>query len=76
MGRFKQKMMDEESLFWGDCIDMMKESESMQEFWGRFNAAEKDGSIQRPEHISMTELEEQAGEAWHDLWVDYYQPIS
>ena len=41
MGRFKQKMMDEESLFWGDCIDMMKESESMQEFWGRFNAAEK-----------------------------------
>ena len=43
---------------------------------GRFNAAEKDGSIQRPEHISMTELEEQAAEAWHDLWADYQQPIS
>ena len=76
MGRFKQKMMDEESLFWGDCIDMMKESESMQEFWGRFNAAEKDGSIQRPEHISMKELEEQAAEAWYELWADYHQPIS
>jgi hypothetical protein len=24
----------------------------------------------------MTELEEQAAEAWHDLWADYHQPIS
>ena len=31
MGRFKQKMMEEESLFWGDCKDMKKESDSMQE---------------------------------------------
>ena len=76
MVKVKQQMMDEESLFWGDCIDMMKESECMQEFWGRFNAAEKDGSIQRPEHISMTELEEQAAEAWYELWADYHQPIS
>lgn len=76
MGKMKAKMMDEESLFWGDCIDMMKESESIQEFWGRFNAAEKDGSIQRPEHISMTELEEQAAEAWHDLWADYITPLT
>ena len=76
MGRFKDKMMDEEQEFWGDCIDMMKESECIQEFWGRYNAAEKDGSIQRPEHISMTELEEQAGEAWQDLWADYITPLT
>ena len=76
MGRLKAKMMDEEIKFWDDCADMMKESECIQEFWGKFNAAEKDGSIQRPEHISMTELEEQAGEAWHDLWADYITPLT
>ena len=41
MGRFKQKMMEEQQEFWDACTDMMKESECMQEFWGRFNAAEK-----------------------------------
>ena len=76
MSRLKDKMIEEQQDFWGDCIDMMKESESIQEFWGRFNAAEKDGSIQRPEHISMKELEEQAAEAWYELWADYHQPIS
>ena len=76
MGKVKQQMMEEESNFWGDCIDMMKESECIQEFWERYNAAEKDGSIQRPEHISMTELEEQAAEAWHDLWADYITPLT
>jgi len=76
MGRFKDKMMEEQQEFWDDCIDIMKESECIQEFWGRYNAAEKDGSIKRPEHISMTELEEQAGEAWHDLWADYITPLT
>ena len=74
MGRFKQKMMEEESNFWNDCTDIMKDSECIQEFWGKFNAAEKDGSIKRPEHISMTELEEQAAEAWHEIWSDYQPP--
>ena len=76
MGKVKQQMMQEEDNFWGTCIDMMKESESIQEFWLRFNAAEKDGSIFRPEHISRTELEEQAAEAWHDLWADYITPLT
>tara|TARA_R100001015_G_C4519725_1_gene89069 strand:- start:428 stop:646 length:219 start_codon:yes stop_codon:yes gene_type:complete len=71
MGRFKDKMMEEEQEFWDDCIDMMKESEVIQEFWGQYNAAEKDGSIKRPEYISMTEFEEAVAEAWHDLWADY-----
>ena len=39
MGRFKQKMMEEQQEFWDACTDMMKESECMQEFWGRFNAS-------------------------------------
>ena len=76
MGKVKQHMMQEEDNFWGACIDMMKESECIQEFWGRYNAAEKDGCIQRPGHISMTELEEQAAEAWHDLWADYITPLT
>ena len=76
MGKLKSKIMDEEQNFWEDCIDMMKESESIQEFWGHYNAAEKDGSISRPEHISMTEFEEAAAEAWHEVWSDYLTPLS
>ena len=41
---------------------------------GKFNAAEKDGSIARPEHISMTDFEEAAAEAWHEIWSDYQPP--
>ncbi len=76
MGRVKQKMMEDEDKFWDDCVDMMKDSECIQEFWGKYNAAEKDGSIFRPEHISMTEFEEAAAEAWHDLWADYITPLT
>ena len=76
MGKLKAKMMEEEDKFWDDCTDMMKESECIQEFWGKFNAAEKDGSINKPEHISMTEFEEAAAEAWHDLWADYITPLT
>ena len=36
----------------------------------------KDGSISRPEHISMTEFEEAAAEAWHEVWADYLTPLS
>ena len=74
MGRLKAKMMDEENKFWDDCTDMMKESECIQEFWGKVNAAEKDGRISKPEHISMTEFEEAAAEAWHEIWADYQPP--
>ena len=76
MGRFKQKMMDEEQEFWDACIDMIKSSEVIQEFWGQYNAAEKDGSIQRPEHISMTEFEEAVSEAWDETWSDYKPPLT
>ena len=74
MGRLKAKKLDEENKFWDDCTDMMKESECIQEFWGKFNAAEKDGSISKPEHISMTEFDEAAAEAWHEIWADYQPP--
>ena len=74
MGKVKQQMMEEEDKFWDDCTDMMKESECIQEFWGKFNAAEKDGSIARPEHISITDFEEAAAEAWHEIWSDYQPP--
>ncbi len=76
MGQVKNKMMDEQQEFWDECTDMMKSSETIQEFWQQFNAAEKDGSISRPEHISMTEFEEAAAEAWHEVWSDYLTPLS
>ena len=76
MGKLKAKMMDEQQEFWDDCIDMMKSSENIQEFWGQYNAAEKDGSISRPEHISMTEFEEAAAEAYAEVWADYLTPLS
>ena len=71
MGQVKNKMMNEQQEFWDECTDMMKSSETIQEFWQQYNAAEKDGSISRPEHISMTELEEAIAESWNEVWSKY-----
>ena len=68
MGKLKDKMMEEQQEFWDACTDMMKTSETMQDFWGQYNAAEKDGSISKPEHISMTDFEEAASEAYAEIW--------
>ena len=71
MGQVKNKMMEEEDEFWNECTDMIKLSEDIQEFWGQYSAAEKDGSISRPEYISMTELEEAIAESWNEVWSKY-----
>ena len=76
MGQVKNKMMEEEEEFWNECTDMIKSSEDIQEFWGQYSAAEKDGSISRPENISMTELEEAIAESWNEVWADYLTPLS
>ncbi len=76
MGQVKNKMMEEEEEFWNECTDMIKSSENIQEFWGQYSAAEKDGSISRPENISMTELEEAIAESWNEVWTDYLTPLS
>ena len=76
MGQVKNKMMEEEEEFWNECTDMIKSSEDIQEFWGQYSAAEKDGSISRPENISMTELEEAIAESWNEVWTDYLTPLS
>ena len=71
MGKLKDKMIEEQQEFWDACTDMMKTSETIQDFWQQYNAAEKDGSISRPEHISITDFEEAAGEAYAEVWSDY-----
>jgi len=71
MGQVKNKMMEEEEEFWNECTDMIKSSEDIQEFWGQYSAAEKDGNISRPKNISMTELEEAIAESWNEVWSKY-----
>ena len=72
MGQVKQQIMEEEDKFWNDCLDKMKDSECIEEFWRKYNDAEKDGSIKRPEHISRKEFEEDTDEVWTELWSKYY----
>ena len=76
MGRFKQQCIQEQYDFFDDCVDLMQESETIHEFYAKFAAAEKDGDLVRPEHMSMTEFEEMAAEAWEDVWSDYLTPLS
>lgn len=68
MAEVKNLIMQEEDEFFSDCIDIIKESESIQEFYGRFAALEKDGDIIRPSHISQKEFEEQSEEYFEEYW--------
>ena len=68
MAEVKNLIMQEEDEFFSDCIDIIKESESIQEFYGRFAALEKDGDIIRPSHISQKEFEEQSQEYFEEYW--------
>ena len=68
MAQVKNLIMQEEDKFFSDCIDIIKESESIQEFYGRFAALENDGDIIRPEHISQKDFEYQAEEYFNEYW--------
>jgi len=68
MAQVKNLIMQEEDKFFSDCIDIIKESESIQEFYGRFEALEKDGDIKRPSHISQEDFEYQAEEYFNEYW--------
>jgi len=68
MAQVKKLIMQEEDKFFSDCIDIIKESETIQEFYGRFAALEKDGDIKRPEHISQEEFQSQAEEYFGEFW--------
>tara|TARA_X000001388_G_C2152597_1_gene92984 strand:- start:261 stop:479 length:219 start_codon:yes stop_codon:yes gene_type:complete len=68
MGRLMQHIMQEEDKFFSDCIDIIKESETIQEFYGRFAALEKDGDIKRPSNISQEQFQEEAEEYFNEYW--------
>jgi hypothetical protein len=68
MSEVKNLIMQEEDKFFSDCIDIIKECESIQEFYGRFAAAEKDGDIKRPSHISQEQFQEEAEEYFNEYW--------
>ena len=68
MAEVKKLIMQEEDKFFSDCIDIIKESESTQEFYSRFAALEKDGDIKRPSHISQEQFQEEAEEYFNEYW--------
>ena len=68
MAQVKNLIMQEEDKFFSDCIDIIKESESIQEFYDRFASLEKDGDIKRPSHISQKDFEYQAEEYFNEYW--------
>ena len=68
MAKVKNLIMKEEDKFFSDCIDIIKESETIQEFYGRFAALEKDGDIKRPSHISQKDFEYQAEAYFNEDW--------
>ena len=68
MGRLMQHIIEEEENFWEDCQEVIADSETIQEFYGRFAALEKDGDIKRPSHISQKDFEYQAEEYFNEYW--------
>ena len=68
MAEVKKLIMEEEDKFFSDCIDIIKESETIQEFYGRFAALEKDGDIIRPSNISQEQFQEEAEEYFNEYW--------
>ncbi len=68
MAKVKNLIMQEEDKFFSDCIDIIKESETIQEFYGRFAALEKDGDIIRPSNISQERFQEEAEEYFNEYW--------
>ena len=68
MGQVKQQIMEEEDKFWKKCDNIMKNSESILEFFGRVEASQKDGDIKRPSHISQERFQEESEEYFNEYW--------
>ena len=51
-----------------EVVARLGESETIQEFYGRFAAAEKDGDIKRPSNISQERFQEEAEEYFNEYW--------
>ena len=71
MGRLMQHIIEEEENFWEDCQEVIADSETIQEFYGKIESLEKDGDIKRPTHISQKDFEYQAEEYFNEYWSKY-----
>jgi len=71
MGAYKQYCFDQEEKFFASCLDLMKESESIHEFYGKLEAHQKEGELLRPDTMTTAEFEEQAEEVYNEVWSDY-----
>tara|TARA_Y100000114_G_C11504554_1_gene206032 strand:- start:283 stop:501 length:219 start_codon:yes stop_codon:yes gene_type:complete len=68
MGRLMQHIIEEEENFWEDCKEVIADSETIQEFYGKIESLEKDGDIIRPPHISQERYQEEAEEYFNEYW--------
>jgi len=71
MGAYKQYCVDQEEKFFDSVSDLMKESESIHEFYGKLEAHQKEGELLRPDTMTVAEFEEQAEEVYNEVWSDY-----
>jgi len=71
MGAYKQYCVDQEEKFFDLVSDLMKESESIHEFYGKLEARQKEGELLRPDTMTVAEFEEQAEEVYNEVWSDY-----
>ena len=71
MGAYKQYCVDQEEKFFDSVSDLMKESESIYEFYGKLEARQKEGELLRPDTMTVAEFEEQAEEVYNEVWSDY-----
>ena len=71
MGAYKQYCFDQEEKFFASCLDLMKESESIHEFYGKLEAHQKEGELLRPDTMTASEFEERAEDVYNEVWSDY-----
>ena len=71
MGEYKQYCIDQEEKFFDSCLDLMKESESILEFYGKLEAHQKEGELLRPDTMTASEFEERAEDVYNEVWSDY-----
>jgi len=71
MGAYKQYCVDQVEKFFDSCLDLMKESESIHEFYGKLEAHQKEGELLRPDTMTANEFEEYAEEVYKEVWSDY-----
>ena len=53
MGAYKQYCFDQEEKFFDSVSDLMKESESIYEFYGKLEARQKEGELLRPDTMNL-----------------------